>query len=66
MTCPCKDCTARRLGCHDKCVGYKTWKAEHDKEAARERMNKTYSIRTGNWYKKDGYWRNKKVKYRRK
>ena len=25
---PCKDCTDRDPGCHDKCQGYADWKAK--------------------------------------
>lgn len=27
---PCKGCTMRSVGCHDRCKGYLDWKAEND------------------------------------
>ena len=30
MTCPCKDCQIREVGCHGKCSSYKDWKNEQD------------------------------------
>ena len=31
MTCPCKGCTDREIGCHSKCSKYIEWKAEWDR-----------------------------------
>lgn len=29
---PCRGCEERKMGCHDQCNGYMTWKAELAKE----------------------------------
>ena len=26
--CPCRDCSKRTLGCHDKCTDYKNWQKD--------------------------------------
>lgn len=31
MTCPCKGCMDRKVGCHSKCSKYIEWKAEWDR-----------------------------------
>jgi hypothetical protein len=31
MTCPCKGCTDREIGCHSKCSKYIEWKSEWDR-----------------------------------
>lgn len=41
MTCPCKGCTNREIGCHSKCSKYIEWKAEWDK-----RKNEICEIKT--------------------
>ena len=46
--CPChkdgKDCTKRKVGCHDKCPEYKEWRAEKDADnkAKHHCNNKAY------------------------
>ena len=40
MTCKCKDCDKRTLGCHSTCEDYKAFKAENEKR--RERANNHY------------------------
>lgn len=34
MTCPCKDCTARTMICHDRCGKYIAWKNTMPKKKA--------------------------------
>lgn len=31
MTCPCRDCDKRTIGCHSKCEQYKEWAKENEK-----------------------------------
>ncbi len=42
---PCKDCTNRTPGCHDRCYDYKAWKAEQEKirQAEKEYLSKPFS-----------------------
>lgn len=37
---PCKDCTARHVGCHGDCDRYKEWKAAHDQQKEEQRKHK--------------------------
>lgn len=38
--CPCKGCEKRYPGCHSKCEGYISWRAELDKRNAEIRAEK--------------------------
>ncbi len=38
--CPCKGCEKRYPGCHSKCSGYISWRAELDKRNAEIRAEK--------------------------
>ena len=40
MRVPCKNCLSRKLGCHDQCTEYLTYKAEREEE--REKRNKEH------------------------
>lgn len=40
MTCPCRDCEKRNIGCHSKCSLYKEWAKENEK-LRHERYEKT-------------------------
>ena len=40
MTCPCRDCEKRNIGCHSKCSLYKEWAKENEK-LRKERYEKT-------------------------
>lgn len=37
---PCKECTNRYLGCHDKCTNYKEYKKSEDDRKALIRKNR--------------------------
>ena len=39
---PCKDCTKRTLGCHDRCLDYGLWKKQmvEDQKAKKEYFEK--------------------------
>lgn len=42
---PCKDCTDRHPGCHDKCNGYADWKAKLEKvNLERKKYNQMATI----------------------
>lgn len=45
MTCKCKDCTDRYVGCHSTCESYKQYQEENEKarKAVRE-ANQTMSL----------------------
>ena len=44
---PCKDCTDRYQGCHDKCNGYAEWKAKLEKvNEERRKYNQLARIRS--------------------
>lgn len=32
MSCPCKDCDKRYIGCHGKCSQYKEWRQNYTKQ----------------------------------
>ena len=36
-TSPCYLCRKREQGCHDHCMSYRQWKAEHDRREAEAR-----------------------------
>ena len=61
--CPCKGCTfdtGRSPTCHSECERYKEWKAEHDEEREKQRLEQqlSQSSRSPRWYKnREGYWR---------
>lgn len=59
--CPCKDCSTRFVGCHDKCEKYQGWRSSVDgvtKEKIRQSGKDTWTtakiIATNQWLK----WRN--------
>lgn len=35
--CPCKDCTQRRLGCHENCVKYKIYRELYYRDKRKKR-----------------------------
>lgn len=39
---PCKDCKNRELGCHSKCIKYKTW--DKDNKEFNKKVNQEKSI----------------------
>jgi hypothetical protein len=42
IKCPCKDCTKRYLGCHDKCQPYQDYKRNNRKAKIVEENKQTY------------------------
>ena len=42
MTCPCKDCKKRCVGCHGKCRNYKTWKRQYIYAVRKNRTGDPY------------------------
>lgn len=49
LTSPCKNCENREIGCHDRCVDYKTWAQERIKQketfrAEKEALNFTLNM----------------------
>lgn len=55
---PCKDCADRYPGCHDRCSGYQSWKAENDlaleEQAAQNEIIGALRQTTANRCKKAG------------
>lgn len=43
MTCPCKGCTDREIGCHSKCSEYVKWRAGYE-----DKQNKIKDIKYKN------------------
>ena len=57
MKCPCKGCKDRFVGCHSKCDGYASWKAEQDekreeRQKAREQNSLLYTPCRNSSYRK--------------
>lgn len=70
--CPCRFCTpdtGRSGDCHGRCHDrYIPWKKRHDERVALERQQRNLrrSNLTGQWYRQNGYWRNKNLIKERK
>lgn len=47
---PCKDCSDRQLGCHDKCEEYQKAKKLHEEQ--RSKWHEEVEIRAGVFYHK--------------
>lgn len=47
MTCPCKGCTDREIGCHAKCSKYIEWKTEWDRRKNMITEAKTFEYEVG-------------------
>ena len=47
MTCPCKGCTERKIGCHAECSKYIEWKTEWDRRRNSIHEAKTFEREVG-------------------
>lgn len=47
MTCKCKDCTDRYVGCHSTCEDYKKFQEENEKANRTVSLNSDGTIFTG-------------------
>ena len=63
ITCPCKDCTDREIGCHSTCEKYINWCEERQKYKAAaqlendHRFYRYYTTTKKHRYNSDRIWR---------
>lgn len=50
--CPCKGCNDRKVGCHEQCEKYKSWRHELTKLRITERLNKYHGKLSASMRKK--------------